>query len=366
MKKTLVAIAVLGTFSGIASAQSSVSIYGVVDAGIVNERGGVAGSVTKLTSGVASASRLGFRGTEDLGGGLSANFVLESAVKIDTGESDVASSIFNRQAFLGLKNGLGAVTLGRQYTPLYLTVTTVADPFGAGYAGSAKNLLPTAGNNTRTSNTILYTSPNVSGFSGELAYSLGEQAGSNSAGRQFGAAFAYANGPLNVRLAYNNRNSDITAATGAAAVPAVAAASRDIGRNTLLAANYNFGVAKAFLAYGIDKGTNSAALPNTTNPFGGVKPTASTDSRDLLLGVAVPFGASTVLASYIRKDDKTSLNQDADQWALGYTYALSTRTSLYSSYAQIKNKNGAGYTVGNNTEVGTGDKAFNLGVRHSF
>jgi general bacterial porin, GBP family len=362
VKKSLVATAVLGAFSGIASAQSSVSIYGIVDAGIVSERGGVAGSVTKLTSGAASASRLGFRGTEDLGGGLSANFVLESGVKIDTGESDVAGSLFNRQAFVGLKNGFGAVTLGRQYTPLYLTVSTVADPFGAGYAGSAKNLFPTAGNNTRTSNTILYTSPNVSGFSGELAYSLGEQVGSYSAGRQLGAGFGYANGPLNVHLAYNNRNSDITAG----AVPGVAASSKDVGRNTLLAANYNFGVAKAFLAYGIDKGTNSAPLPNTTNPFGGVAPTASTDSRDLLAGVAVPFGASTILASYIRKDDKTSLKQNADQWALGYTYALSSRTSLYSAYARIKNKNGAGYTVGNNTEVGTGDKAFNLGVRHSF
>ena len=122
---------------------------------------------------------------------------------------------------------------------------------------------------------------------------------------------------------------------------------------------------------GIDKGPASAVLRTTKenpNPFGAVlnQPRASTDSSDLLLGVAVPFGASTVIASYIRKDDKTSLNQDAHQWALGYTYALSKRTSLYSCYARIDNKNGAGYTVGNNTEVGSGDQAFNLGVRHSF
>jgi len=83
--------------------------------------------------------------------------------------------------------------------------------------------------------------------------------------------------------------------------------------------------------------------------------------------VTVPVGpAGTVMASYIRKDDKTTNNQDAQQWALGYSQALSKRTSAYVAYAKIKNKNGAGYTVGNNTEVGSGDKAFNVGMRHSF
>jgi general bacterial porin, GBP family len=362
MKKLLIAMAASGAFAGMAAAQSSVTVYGILDAGLVSERGGAKGSVIKLTSGVASASRLGFRGTEDLGGGLSANFVLESGPRIDTGELDVAGTLFNRQAYVGLKNGFGAVTLGRQYTPYFLTISAVADPFAAGYAGSAKNLFPTVGNNTRTSNTIQYTSPKVSGFSGELAYSFGEQTGSSSAGRQYGAAFAYANGPLNARLAYNNKNNDTATAINQAK-----------GRNTLLAGNYNFGVAKAFLAYGIDKGSNSAVLPTTKtnpNPFGAVapqnRPVASTDSRDMLIGVAVPLGANTILASYIRKDDKTSLNQDASQWALGYTYALSKRTSLYGSYAKITNDNGAAYTVGNNSEVGAGDQAFNFGVRHSF
>jgi general bacterial porin, GBP family len=362
MKKSLVAVAVLGALSGIASAQSAVTIYGIADAGIVNERGGKNGSVTKLTNGVASTSRLGFRGTEDLGGGLSAIFVLEAGVKLDTGEGD--SALFGRQAYVGMKNtDLGALTLGRQYTPYYVTFA-VADPFSTGLAGSAKNLLPAVGNNTRASNTILYTSPNFTGFSGEVAYSLGEQSGSNSAGRQFGAALAYANGPLNVRLGYNNKNTDVTAAAATTASPA---ASNRISTNTLLAANYNFNVVKAYAAFGIDKGPKSAELPNATNPYGtAVAPTASDDSRELLLGVAMPFGASTVLASYIRKDDRTFRNQDADQWALGYTYDMSKRTKLYSSIARIKNKNNAGYTVGNGSEVGTGNKAVNIGVRHSF
>ena len=362
MNKLLIAVAGLTAYSGCAVAQSNVAIYGLVDAAIVSERGGAKGSITKITSGVGAASRLGFRGTEDLGGGVSVNFVLESGPRIDTGELDVPGTLFNRQAYVGLKSRFGAVTLGRQYTPFFLTVATVADPFGAGYAGTALNLFPAVGNNRRTSNTVQYVSPIISGFSGEFAYSAGEQASSNAAGRQLGAALAYAKGPLNARLAHNHKNSDTATDR-----------TQGIGRNTLLAANYNFGMAKAFMAYGIDKGTNSAVLPtraSNPNPFGAVAPqklpTASVDSRDLLLGVTVPFGASTVLASYIRKDDKGSLNQDATQWALGYTYALSKRTSLYSSYAHIDNENGAGYTVGNNSDVGTGDQAFNVGIRHSF
>lgn len=357
MKKTLLSVAALSLLSGAAAAQSSVSIYGIVDAGLVNERGGAAGSVTRVSSGVANASRIGFRGTEDLGNGMSAFFVLETGAKIDTGELDVAGSIFNRQAFVGIKSNAGALTLGRQYTPYYNTVSQVADPFAAGLSGSAKNLIPTGGLNTRSSNTVLYTSPQLSGVSAELAYSLGERAGDNTGGRQFGAALAYANGPLNARVGYNNKDSSNASVVGAPKV---------IGRNTLFAANYKFALAKAYLAYGINKGVNSSPLPNTGTPYSGPRGTPSTDNRDLLVGVAVPFGANTVLASYIRKDDRTSFNQDANQWAVGYTHAISKRTLAYTSYGKISNDNGAAYTVGNNTDVGSGDSAFNVGVRHTF
>jgi GBP family porin len=368
MKRTLAALAVLGTITSLAHAQSAVTIYGTVDAGISRESGGVAGSVTNLSSGVSSASRLGFRGTEDFGGGVSASFVLESGVRVDTGGADVAGSLFNRQAFVGLRSStLGALTLGRQYTPYYTAVGSVADPFGAGYAGSAKNLFPTAGVNTRSSNALMYTSPKIAGaLVAELSYALGEQQGSATAGRQIGFGLAYSAGKLNAKLAHNHRNNDLTAAAGAAQVPPVAAAERDIGRNTLLAANYDFSVLKGYAAYGVNEGTNSAPLPNSSNPFGGVRPTASTDSRELLIGATAPFGATTLIVSYIGKDDKTVRDQDARQVAVGLSYALSKRTAVYTSYAKIKNLRGAGYTVGNNTDVGSGDVAYNAGVRHTF
>lgn len=367
MKKNTLAGLLLVAFAASAQAQSGVTIYGLADMGMVRESGGKAGSVTKVSSGIGATSRLGFRGTEDLGSGLAAIYVLEAGVKMDTGEIDTAGTIFNRQSYVGLKSKeMGTLTLGRQYTPMYNALSQVADPFGAGYAGSAKNLMPSAGAETRTSNTVLYATPIYSGFGAEVAYSLGEQAGSTKAGRQVGGVLLYSNGPLNARLAYNNRNND----TAAIAVPATAAVDRSSGRNILFASNYDFKIAKAYFAYGVDKGINSSPLPNTTNPFNAaVAPvaTGSTDSTDLLIGATAPVGAAgTVMASYIKKNDKSGFDQDADQVALGYSYALSKRTSTYVAYARIKNKRGAGYTVGNAAEVGTGDKAFNIGMRHAF
>ena len=367
MKKYVFALAVLGSVGGAAYAQSAVTIYGLVDAGLVRDRGGAAGNVTNLSSGVGAATRIGFRGTEDLGAGLSAHFVLETGARIDTGTADVTGSIFNRQAYVGLKHQrLGSLNLGRQLTPIYLALIGVADPFSAGYAGTARNLFPSAGVYTRTSNTIMYVSPPTAGFTAELSYALGEQPGDATAGRQIGASLGYSKGPLNARLVYNHRNNDLTAAAGAVQVPPSPAVDRDIGRNVMLAGNFDFQVFKAYGAYSHNEGSNSSPLPNPGNPYGGVRPTASNDSRDMLVGATVPFGPNTIMASYIRKNDKSAFDQDASQWAIGATHALSKRTSLYTAYAKISNKRGAGYTVGNNTDPGTGDSAFNLGVRHSF
>ncbi|HJV82379.1 porin [Noviherbaspirillum sp.] len=332
MKKSFLALAVLGAFAGAASAQSSVNIYGLIDTGIVGESGGAAGSVTKMTSGVTAGSRLGFRGKEDLGGGLSAQFVLEAGLLTDTGASAQGGLLFGRQAFMGLGGGYGTVLLGRQYTPIHLVLSGVADPFQAGWAGNAGNLIPRP-QGSRTNNMVRYATPNVNGFSAEVAYGLGETAGNNSANRALGGAVGYASGPLTVRLGYHNVNN---------------AAATDSAKNTLLAGTYDFKPVKMHLAYGINKGAGVV------------------DNRDMLIGATIPFGASKVLASYIRKDDKSGANADANQFALGYMYSLSKRTDLYLAYARISNKNGAAYTVGNATESGTGNKAYNVGVRHSF
>ncbi len=356
MKKSIAALAVAGTLCGWAHAQSAVNIYGIVDMGYVNERGGVAGSVSKLTSGAQSGTRIGFKGTEDLGDGMKALFVLETGIRADEGGFNQGGTAFGRQAFVGLQSNGGTVTLGRQYTPYFLAMNA-ADPFASGMAGSGLNLFPNAGNGNRMNNSVKYATPNIDGFTGELAYGFGEVQGSSEKNRQIGASLGYAADAVSIKLAHHNvRNATDT----------------DTAKNTLLGATWDLEVAKIFAAISDNRGINSSAFPLATptvpfpNPYGlPTPPVSSSKTRDILVGVRIPIEKHAFLISYINKDDRVA-NNDANQVAVGYTYALSKQTNLYAAYARISNKNQASYTVGNNSEPGSGNKAINLGVRVLF
>lgn len=326
MKKTSIALAFACMSAGSALAQSTVTVYGIIDAGIGHEIS--AKSITNVASGVASGSRLGFRGKEDLGGGMSAMFVLENGFYTDTGAQK--GVLFDRQLFVGVSSEHGAVTLGRQYSPYYKALRDIADPFAAGLAGKAGNVMPT---NARVDNMIEYVSPKVGGFFADLSVGLGEQPGDNAKGRTTGYAIGYDQGDLSVRVIRHELNN---------------ATATDSTKNTFIAASYNFGVVKANVGYTINKGTGTA------------------DSTDAIIGGTMPFGATRLVASYIRHDDKTAANKDANQTAIGAFYGLSKRTDLYASYGVIQNSNGAAYTVGNATDKGSSDRAYNFGVRHTF
>ena len=329
MKKVLFTLLALGA-SCTALAQSSVTIYGVADAGLVVDKDASGDRLTRVASGVASGSRIGFKGKEDLGNGLSALFVLESGFNIDTGTSGQGGLLFGRQAYVGLSGKGGTVTLGRQYSPYYLALRDVADPFVIGLAGTASNVMAT---NYRVDNMAQYATPTWNKLSAELAYGFGEVADDNAKNRSLGGAVHYIDGPLNLTVTHHRMENALATADT---------------RNSLLAMRYDFGVAQANLGY-----ADNRALDNSK-------------SNDVLLGVTVPFGATKVVASYIRHNDKSNLNRDAQQWAIGAYYALSKRSDLYTGYGHISNKNGALYTVGNATDNGTGNTGFNLGMRHTF
>jgi predicted porin len=354
MKNRFVVSALLAACAPLASAQSNVTIYGMIDMAVVRESGGVAGPMTKVTSGTTGGSRLGFKGSEELGNGLKAVFLLESGFQGDTGASGQGGLLFGRQAYVGLQGGFGTVLVGRQYTPHYL-VQVFADPFGSGWVGDTKNLLGTTGNSfSRMDNTVKYLSPVVGGLSAELVAAPGEVSGDSASGRQLGGALAWAKGPLQVRLGYHNRNNDTATLHGT-----------ENAKNTVLAAVYDFGVVKLHGLVDWNRGLNSSVLRNTANPFG--RPAiASADSRDAMVGLTVPFGVHALLGSYIRKDDRTGFNQDATQIALGYRYTLSKRTDVNVAIAKIDNRNGASYTVGSAIESGTGDRSVMAGIRHAF
>ncbi len=336
MKKSLLALAVLGAFAGAASAQTNVTIYGVADAGISRFDNGSA-TTTRLDSGIQSGSRIGFRGTEDLGGGLSAIFTLENGFNIDDGTLGQGGRLFGRQAFVGLSSTTaGAIKFGRQYNPIRSAVEGV-DPFGLGLAGNAANVFNVYGD--RTDNTVNYTSPNWAGLNGQLAYSFGEVAGSNSIGRSFGASLGYTAGPLNLILAYHDQN--------------LVAAGADAGNaNTVfLGGTYDFGILKLHGAYARNDGESATG--------------ASTIDRDeAMLGVSAPLGAGRILASWINRSDDLAANRDADQYAIGYTYDLSKRTNLYTSYARVSNDGAA--QLGGASAAGRDPSIFNVGIRHRF
>jgi predicted porin len=327
MRASLLAGAVTAAFCQAACAQSSVELYGIIDSGIVIGRGNPKGSELKLEGGVSNGSRLGFRGREDLGGGASAIFVMESGLLNDTGALDQGGLQFGRQSWVGVQSESGSVTLGRQYTPIYTTLL-MADPFGNNYGGASGQLMSGEKAGVRMNNTLMYSSPVIGGFNAQLAYGFGEVPGELAKSRQLGAAFGYANGPVSVRLGFNHQNN---------------ATATDAARNTLLAAKYDFGPAIATLGYGVNRGLGAI------------------DSRDILIGMTVPFGAHTLMASYIRKQDASpSHAADAHQLAMAYTYALSKRTAAYAAIAGLSNTH---FTT---TKFAGGSRELDLGIRTSF
>lgn len=330
MKKPIAVLAVLAVLafwgSSAAFAQSNVTVYGLVDAALVHEKNGGTASATRLDSGGQSGTRLGFKGTEDLGAGLKANFVLEAGFTLDDGALS-QGALFGRQAYVGLSGSFGAINLGRQKAPMY-DVMDKLDPFRIGMAGDANRLFKTT---VRINNALTYFTPVVNGLSGNVMLALGESQVSASANKTLGLALNYDKGRLETAFAYHKTYN----ATGSDSV-----------RKTLLGANYNFGPVKGHASYQFNKGQGKA------------------DIRVWLVGAGIPVSQRTaVVMDYTRVSDRVVQNADANQVAIGMTYDLSRRTNLYTSYSRTSNDGGARYNVVVN---GATDKLLNMGLRHKF
>lgn len=341
-----------------APAGQGLQLYGVVDAGVVFERGCKDNCTNaRLSPGIAEGSRIGIAGREPLGGkGTSAVFTLEGGVDNDTGRSE-EGRLFGRQAWVGLDGPWGALTLGRQYNLQYEALADVADPFHGGLAGTATNLMGYTAK--RYDNTVKYRTPGGRHWSASAIYSFGESAFSTARNRAYGATLGYENGTFNLRIAHQRKRNPIEAVGTTQPVDLSA-------RNTLVAANLNLGAASVFAAYGINRGLGSSPW-DPANPYGAlVLSTPSLYSHDMLAGLSYRSGRATYMASLIRKDDRSRPNQDADQAAIGMTYSLSKRTALHASFAHIRNRNGAAYTAGTASERGKGNRALTIGLRHAF
>ena len=364
MKKSLIALAVLAA-SGAAMAQSSVTLFGVVDTGVgyVKNSGSkndlnLAGqNNTGLTHSGNTTSRIGFRGVEDLGGGLKAGFWLEAGITPDNGSGAAGGATgpgleFKRRSTISLAGGFGEVRMGRELTAGYVK-TSSYDMFaqnGVGqFMGWSHNLTGVNSdmNAVRASNMLSYYTPNFGGFTGAVNYSFGEQLDSNKTNRYVGGYAAYDNGPLSVTLGLDKNN-------GASAL------SSDTDRSQwALGASYDFGMLKASALYQRVKLENVRAGETGESKF-----------NNMLIGVSAPVGPGTIKAQYAAYDHKGD-KDDARQFSLGYVYDMSKRTAVYGTASFLKNKGNANFNLvasglGLAGASGKSQNGFQVGVRHAF
>jgi len=349
MKKSLLALAVLGAFAGAASAQSSLTVFGIVDLSVNSFKNG---SVTQkgMHSNQLNSNRLGFRGTEDLGGGMTASFWIEGGMSNDDGTPGGLN--FQRRSTVSLSGGFGEVRLGRDYVNTFSNIASF-DAYGANGFGSNINLYlglgpatgsspallgSGAGTTVRANNMVGYFLPgNLGGFYGSAQMSAGE----NTAGNKYtGFRLGYAAGPVDV---------------------AVAMSQTEVGNPNKykvfnVGASYNLGVAKVMASYDQRK---FVAGKYTT----------------FQLSTSVPLGQGEFRASYAKGNAEGTVagvnvsKNDATLLGLEYIYNLSKRTALYTQYGRLANKGTSAIALGGSaTGAGTGftSTGYGAGVRHIF
>ena len=355
MKKSLLALAVLGAFAGVASAQSSVTLSGTIDLGAKFVKNDTVGRVVSMGTDGLNASQLVFSGTEDLGGGLKAGFELNAGLAANSGSTyEIASGaaanakFFARRSIVRLMGGFGEVRLGRDYTPTFWN-PAIFDPFGTVGTGNSLNLthyLGSVGLNVAqqpstyiwSDNAVSYFLPGgIGGVYGQVTVAPG----AGGPGKYVGGRVGFAAGPF-----------DIAAAAGRQDV--VAGGSTKF-ESFNLAGSYDLSVVKLMAQY------------NNEQLKGG---TVAKETR-WLLGAVVPMGQGEIHASYIRTDETSALNRDASQFALGYVYNLSKRTALYSTVSLIDNKNAGTFMIGGGaapdaTFPGKNSRGGEVGIRHFF
>jgi general bacterial porin, GBP family len=379
MKKSLIALAVLGAFSGAALAQSNVTMYGILDVNWQRIDPDVGDSQSGINGGHQSGNRFGVRGSEALGGGWNAIFTIEGGFFIDTGVPQQASAacggvpvpppgnlnpcggatqsrLYGRQIWLGLQSNFGSLVGGRvallsSGTGSFDMFGNI-DPFVTGFGDSNMGRAFSSSNATRVDNAVLYKSPTWAGFTFGANYSFNvsgsEVAGSGNNVKQYGLAGSWGAGPFYAAITYDS--FDIPGA--------------DAETHLQVGGTFDLKFVKLHAAYAKEEETRafttvgSPGLPSTI---------AGPDADSYMLGVTVPLFGGNVLASYLDRDgDPVTLastavdERDFSSWGIAYTYPLSRRTNLYAHYSDSD-----GEKTLNNSIVWD-RKMITLGMRHLF
>ncbi|MFD1559590.1 porin [Paraburkholderia silviterrae] len=346
MKKSLLALAALSVFAGVAHAQSSVTLYGIIDedVNITTNSGGK--HLYNLSSGAMQGTRWGVRGTEDLGGGLKAIFVLENGFDPTTGKLGQGGLEFGRQAYVGLSSQFGTVTLGRQYDSVvdYVGPLEAGDQWG-GYISAHPGDVDNFNNSYRTNNTVKYTSANYGGLTLGGTYSFGGVAGNFSQNQIWSLGAGYTNGPLVLGVGYLNARTPSspnglfgngTTATGTLPVTTpVYAGFQSANTYQVIGTGgaYTFGAATIGATYSnikfMDLGSNGASAfqRGDTATFNNAEINFRYQlTPALLLGTAFDYTKGSEVAE---ANGKSNAGAKYYQFSAGADYFLSKRTDLY-------------------------------------
>lgn len=338
MKQKILAVALLSALPLFAHAQTSVTVYGVADAsvGIEDTDAPGEGSRTVVSSGTQSTSRIGFRGTEDLGNGLKALFNFEAGVALDNGAADTAG-LFQRRAVVGLQGSFGTITVGREYSPV-AAIAQGSDALGHGFYGSSLASFGTNRLTRRLSNSVNYKSNPLSGFVFGAAYGAGETL-TGPSNDLMGASLEYTNGGLYLGAAYHQ-------------IERLASGDDE---------EYAFGAGYKFGNFEVRGGHLVADLEGPLPKF--------TQNN---LGANFTAGPNKFFVQFQQLKQDTGAKGNG--FTLAYSYTLSKRTNLYSTYAKMRN-NGRGVfgltSAGGTfappaTALGADPSVFNVGLRHNF
>ena len=351
MKKTLIALAVLGSIAGVAQAQSAVTVYGALDVAVSK----ATGTTTKM--GAGDNNKLGFKGVEDLGGGLAATFQAEIRFDPDTGTVEAGGRpLFQGQSRVGLMGAFGQVRLGRGLSAMQES-SWAFDPWGntrargtfnpgiisAGYGSDPLNgASPVFNTSNRFSNALFYNSPVMGGFQANVSVAT-KEAGNNGGPQAsvvpVSVSGTYNNGPIGAMLAYERNALE--------------------DKYWQVGASYKVGPAKLMASYAQTKFGDTgfsfdAARPFNPNPLApaGIPVTDGSKTKAWLVGAIIDAGPGNVLVGYGEKrpDDFEKIKQVS----IGYQYNLSKRTFLYTDAVNVRG--------GERERVNT----FDVGIHHNF
>ncbi|MDP2017745.1 porin [Hydrogenophaga sp.] len=356
MKKSLIALAVLAS-AGAAQAQSTVTLYGLADIWVGSTKatatvGGVSSSArtTRIDGAGFNTSRFGLKGSEDLGGGLKANFQLEQGYNSDTGTVGATGFAFNRQAWVGLSGGFGEVQLGRVWTSYDDIRSSANDTFNANIASSFSTWV---GYNDRTNNGIKYLTPSFGGLSGSVTYALGEDKNTSTNGKDnnlLSVGAQYAAGPVFVGFAHQTEKSGTTTKLGALGTLGAVPDGTKVTYN-LLNGSYDLGVVKLLAGFNQVKGTEP-----TTPGF--------LKASEYFFGVEAPLSSALSVAGGVSQSkikDDTGPQTKGTGFSVALKYNLSKRTFTYAALNQTKFKDDTGATLDS-----AKTQLFAVGLQHAF